>query len=151
MVRAAICSRGRTPLVLIDGSMNAAAYQEMLVFEAYPHLLRLFGSTNAFLFQEDMAPPHMARTSCQVRQDLGLRCLPWVPQSPDLNCLENAWDYLERHVRAIEPAPKDKEELFLALQRVWDAIPQSYFAGLVSSMPRRLAAVVKAKGFPTKY
>lgn len=151
MVWGGICSHGRTPLVLVDGSMTGPAYQEMLMFEVYPHLMRLYGSTEAFLFQEDMAPPHTARTSRQVREDLGLRCLAWVPQSPDMNCLENAWDYLERQVRAIEPPPKNREELFLALQQAWDAIPQSYIAGLVASMPRRLAAVIKGKGCPTKY
>lgn len=52
-----------------------------------------------------MAPPHTALNSYQVQQDLGLRCRPWVPQSRNLTCLENAWDCLERHVRAIEHAP----------------------------------------------
>lgn len=123
----------------------------MLVTTVYPEILRLFGSTQAMLYQEDMAPPHTAIVSRQVREQLGLRCLQWIPQSPDANCIENAWDYLERRVRAINPPPKNKVELFKALNDAWESIPQSYFASLVRSMPRRTTAMVKGRGFPTKY
>lgn len=74
-----------------------------------------------------------------------------MPQSPDLNPIENAWDILDRKVRALYPQPTTKDELFRALSDAWDDISQSYFEHLVDSMPRRMKAVIKTRGFPTKY
>ena len=37
------------------------------------------------------------------------------------------------------------------MEKEWEAIPQSVHRDLVESMPRRVAAVIKAKGGYTKY
>jgi hypothetical protein len=41
--------------------------------------------------------------------------------------------------------------LFELLKAEWDTIPASVLTNLIDSMPRRCAAVIKAKGFPIKY
>lgn len=151
MVWGGMCAHGRTLLVLAEGNMNTALYAEMFLTTVYPEIMRLFGSPEAMLFQEDLAQPHTDQASRQVRPQLGIRCPHCSPQSPDANCIENAWDYLERQVRTTLPAPKNKEELFDALKHAWYCIPQSYFASLVASMPRNAADIVKGRGFPTKY
>jgi len=58
---------------------------------------------------------HAAKASKAVKQQLGLQVFPWVGQSPDLNPIENAWEELERRLRARPTAPKNKDELFAAL------------------------------------
>ena len=37
------------------------------------------------------------------------------------------------------------------VEKEWEAIPQSACRDLVETMPRRIAAVIKAKGGSTKY
>ena len=123
----------------------------MLLDVVYSEVQVLCDDTESCVLQEDLAPPHTAKVCRAVRKELGYCLLPWVPQSPDLNPIENAWDYLERAIRALNPQPKTKEALFQALSDAWDNIPQSYFVSLVDSMPTRMVAVTKSKGFPTKY
>jgi hypothetical protein len=38
-----------------------------------------------------------------------------------------------------------------ALLKAWDALPDSLFESLIESMPRRIEACIKAKGWHTKY
>lgn len=71
------------------------------------------------------------------------------PQSPDLNIIENVWDHLEIRIR--QRPITSTATLKSALQLEWVQISPDYLANLVSSMPRRLQAVIDAKGGPTKY
>jgi transposase len=73
----------------------------------------------------------------------------WPPQSPDLNIIESVWDYMKRkkHLRL----PKSTEELWLVLQDVWANLPAKCLQILCASVPRRIDAVLKAKGGHTKY
>jgi len=58
---------------------------------------------------------------------------------------------LERRLRARPLAPNTKDDLFAALQDEWSAIPGAYLKALVGSIPRRVRAVVAARGASTKY
>lgn len=69
-----------------------------------------------------------------------------TPQSRDMNLIEHLWDYLKRKMS--ERKPSSVKELKTALQEEWDRLPNSF---LVSSMLRRLEAVIKAKGGSIKY
>ena len=75
--------------------------------------------------------------------------LKWPPQSPDLNVIEHIWEYLNRNI------PLDKRTtvstLFYLLENYWQKIEKQYIEKLIESIPRRLHAVIKAKGGPTKY
>ena len=77
--------------------------------------------------------------------------LHWPAQSPDLNPIENIWDELERRICKRIPLPKNETELFNLLQEEWSNIDESVYKNLVESMERRVQAVVKAKGHPTRY
>jgi len=46
---------------------------------------------------------------------------------------------------------EDFKALAKAIIEAWEAIPQEQIDDLIKSMPRRCAAVVKAKGWHTKY
>jgi hypothetical protein len=43
------------------------------------------------------------------------------------------------------------EELWERVEKEWDDIPASVCQGLIKSMPKRVMAVLKAKGGYTKY
>ncbi|MCG8431897.1 MAG: hypothetical protein MJA29_12090 [Candidatus Omnitrophica bacterium] len=52
--------------------------------------------------------------------------------------------------RPSEP-PKNKQELKEMLQRTWTNMDPAICEKLVLSMPKRLEAVIAARGGPTKY
>ncbi len=79
----------------------------------------------------------------------GVTALDFPPYSPDLNPMENLWATL---ARAVERYQADSiEALQDAIEAEWNKIDVAYLASLVASMPARIAAVLEADGWHTKY
>ena len=57
--------------------------------------------------------------------------------------------YLE--LATIGTSEEDWEKFCSALKEAWKAIPNSYIRKLIHSMPDRLRAVRRARGYQTKY
>jgi transposase len=66
-----------------------------------------------------------------------------------LNPIEHLWAELER--RIFNRNPKSKNDLKEIILREWGKIGPEVTKKLVESMPRRIQAVIEAKGGSTKY
>ncbi len=77
--------------------------------------------------------------------------LIWPPQSTDLNPIEHLWEVEEREIRIMDVQPTNLQQLRDAIMSIWTKISEECFQHLVESMPRRIKAVLKAKGGPTRY
>lgn len=150
MVWGCFTKNGLGPLVRLEGKITAVVYINMLENFLLPYMDTLDNQEN-YIFQEDNAPIHTARVVKDWKSENDINSLPWPAQSPDLNPIEHLWDELERQVRAHKPLPKNREDLWQILQEEWSKINASKYQNLVSSLPRRVAAVIKNKGHPTKY
>ena len=74
----------------------------------------------------------------------------WPGNSPDLNVIENCWVIVKRKIAALKPTYYS--DLVEKVKQVWaKEITVEYCARLVESMPRRIAAVLAAKGNSSKY
>jgi transposase len=85
----------------------------------------------------------------------GTKCEKLPPYSPDLNPIENVWSLLDARLSATRPGGWEREKEFRARVRnavSWvNANHSAALAKMVSSMPRRMRAVVEAKGAMTPY
>jgi DDE superfamily endonuclease len=77
--------------------------------------------------------------------------LLWPAQSPDLNPIEHLWNHLKRRLAEYEVVPNGILELWERVEKEWNNIGAEVCHNLIESMPRRVAAVLKAKGGYTKY
>ncbi len=75
--------------------------------------------------------------------------LDWPVHSPDLNPIENIWGIVKRKMR--NTRPKNADELKATVKETWASIPPQQCHKLITSMPRQIEVVIKAKGAPTKY
>jgi transposase len=75
----------------------------------------------------------------------------WPAQSPDLNPIEHLWGYLKRRLAEHKHPPNGIHELWDRVQVDWEEITALECQKLIKSMPRRVQAVLKAKGGYTKY
>ncbi|KAL0194984.1 hypothetical protein M9458_008556, partial [Cirrhinus mrigala] len=148
MVWGAMSAAGVGPLCFIKGRVNAASYQEILEHFMLPSAEKLYGDED-FIFQHDLAPAHSAKTTGKWFTDHGITVLNWPANSPDLNHIENLWDIVKRKLR--DARPNTLDELKAAIEASWASITPQQCHRLIASMPRRIEAVISAKGFPTKY
>ena len=77
--------------------------------------------------------------------------LDWPPQSPDLNPIEHLWQYIKMQLAKHETLAKEVWEIWEGVAEVWNNIEPEVCQNLIESMPRRVEAVMKAKGGNTKY
>ena len=57
----------------------------------------------------------------------------------------------ERLFKEARCASKNPLDLFSVLSNMWNTLPDSYFTGLIASMPKSIESVWKNRGGPTKY
>ncbi len=147
MVWAAMSSAGVGPLCFLKSTVNTAIYQEILEHFMLPSE-KLYGDAD-FIFQQDLAPAHTAKGIKSWFNDHGVTVLDWPANLPDLNPIENLWAIVKRKMR--DTRPNNTDDLKAALKAIWASITPEQCHRLITSMPRRIDAVIHAKGGPTKY
>jgi transposase len=129
----------------VVGTINTDNYINTLENHVIPMNLAHHG----LIFQQDNAPAHKSRRTMAWFAQHGIEVMWWPPQSPDLNIIENAWSYLKQQLE--KHRIKTMEELWTAVQEEWVAMSNDFIMSLVSSMPRRISAVIKNRGGHTRY
>lgn len=102
---------------------------------------------------QDGAPPHRAKFTIEVLQELGILgyFFNWPGSLPDCNPIENVWQIMKQRINHRIPRPTTNLALQIAIQEEWDAITSEEIASLVDSMPARIAAVAAVHGGHTCY
>ncbi|GBM03050.1 hypothetical protein AVEN_14561-1 [Araneus ventricosus] len=82
--------------------------------------------------------------------DMGPLIRP-VTSLTDMNIIESIWDAFQRDVQERSSPPRTPMDFWTLLQDSWCELPPGYFQTLVEIMPRRIAALLRARGDPTRY
>ncbi len=135
------------PLCFLKTKVTAPVYQETLEHFMLPSADQLFKDAD-FIFQQDLAPAHTAKSTRSWLNDHGVGVLDWPANSPDLNSIENIWGIVKRKMRNKTKKCRWAEG---HCQRNLGFIPPQQCHKLITSMTRWIEAVIKAKGAPAKY
>jgi transposase len=103
------------------------------------------------IFQQDNDPKHTSKKAKTWMEDNNIALLDWPPQSPDLSPIEQLWTHTKKELCKYPTYPKGVWEVWMRIEEVWNRIQPEVCQNLIESMPRRLQAVIKAKGGHTKY
>ncbi len=129
------------PLCFLKTKVTATIYQDILEHFTHPSADQLFKDAD-FIFQQDFATAHTAKSTKSWLNDHGVTVLDWPANSPDLSIVE-------RKMR--NKRQKNADELKATVKETWASIPPQQCHKPITSMPHRSEAVIKAKGAPTKY
>ncbi|KAI2657184.1 Transposable element Tc1 transposase [Labeo rohita] len=86
-----------------------------------------------FIFQQDLAPAHTAKSTKNWLNDHGVGVLDWPANSPDLNPIENLWGTVKRKMR--NKRSKNADELKATVKETWASIAPQQCHRLITSKP----------------
>ena len=138
-------------LVEVVGTMNSQQYCDILDVGVEESFEKLDIPKEERIFQQDNNPKHISKLAEKWFEDKGIQVLVWPAQSPDLNSIEHLWVHLKRSLLQYSTLSKEVYELWDRLEKQWNKIDPETCQKLIESMPRRIKAVIKAKGGHTNY
>lgn len=150
MVWGCMCSSGTGRVFKVEGNMKHDQYIGILQNVMRPSMADLFPDGEG-VFQHDNDPKHTAKATKQWLASQDFETLKWPAQSPDLNPIENLWRIVGVKRQNVTMQPQNEAQLWQVCKRAWRLITPDICRDLVDSMPKRMAAVIAAKGGATKW
>ena len=114
------------------------------------HLVPFMKSHGTKVLSQDGAPCHRVRSVKDMIRENGWTMIDWPGNSPDLNTIENLWNFIrDKLEQYLTNLPDLKREIL----KYWVIVlnDTDYCQKVVASMPRRLQAVIDAGGSHTEY
>ncbi len=107
MIWGAMSTAGVGPLCFLKTNVTAPVYQDILEHFMLPSADQLFKDAD-FIFRQDLAPAHTAKSTKSWLNDHGVGELDWPANLPDLNPIENLFCIVKRKMRNKRPEKADE-------------------------------------------
>ena len=151
MVWGCIWWNGVGVLSEVEGRMDAEQYVTTLEGALLQSMKDSGIPADDVIFQQDNDPKHTSRRAQIWFEEQDIKLLDWPAQSPDLSPIGHTWGHLKRCLSGYERAPTGVHQLWDRVVVEWGRISVEECQKWIESMPRRIQAVIKAKGGHTKY
>jgi transposase len=138
-------------LAEVEGRMDTDQFVAILEDHLLPSIEDSGIPEEEVIFQQDNDPKHTSKKAQKWMEDHDITILDWPAQSPDINPIEHLWFHVKKQLNKYPTQAKGVWELWERVSEVWNAIEPEVCQNLIESMPRRIGAVIKAKGGNTKY
>ena len=150
------CISGTTkgPLFVFEkelGKVNAQVYTQYVLPGMYKHLreMKHEGGFLRSIIMEDNASQHTAKLTTQIDLQNHIIKMTWPAYSPDLNPIENVWRLLKNRIG--KRFPRTDQEVRQFLEEEWATLTVDDFVHYIKEMPKRVQAVIAARGGSTKW
>ena len=143
MVWGAFSYLGASGLVAKKGRINSLRCSRILEGQLAP--MNALLHDGSAIFQQDNAPIGASYFMRDWFDNFDLITLEWPSRSPDLNPMENLWNWMARRVYGGGWQREDREELLESVMKRWPEIDQDCLGALARSMKKRCLSVMKAK------
>ncbi len=160
MVWGAMSSAGVGPLCFLRSTVNAAIYQDILEHFMLPSADKIYGDFKEMLISFSSRTWHLPTLPKVPKVGLMtwfIHCslvhlcyCAWLASKlawPEPK--ENIWGIVKRKMR--DTRPNNADDLKVTIKATWALITPEQCHRLIDSMPRRIDAVIHAKGGPTKF
>jgi len=98
MVWSCTSYNGVGTLAFVKGNLNTPGYQDILEKNLWSVVAKYFPS-NDFIFQDDNAPVHGARSTVEYKLRNNIKSFFWPAEFPDINIIENIWLLLKNALK----------------------------------------------------
>ena len=114
-------------------------YRNALLPSARHHFTR-----SPWFLLEDNDPKHHSNYTLAWKSAHRIVTLPWPSISPDTNLIENLWSILK--TRVAYRRPHLTKDLIKAINKEWNNLPKELALKLITSMEKRIEALIDASG-----
>lgn len=151
MIWGCMTADGPGNMCKIEGIMDQHLYKSILQ-EDFLETVDWYGlELKNIIFQQDNDSKHKSKIVRDWLVEQSFSILEWPAQSPDLNPIEHLWSHLKNRLNSYSTPANGMIELWQRIEDEWNKIDKTTCLNLIESMPRRIEAVLKAKGYWTDY
>ncbi|KAH9360325.1 hypothetical protein HPB48_012148 [Haemaphysalis longicornis] len=106
-----------------------------------------------YVFQQDLAPVHTAKSVKKLLTDCGVLQLEWIPKGADVSIIEHVWGRIKVVLSKEGLHRVLADDLWHVVEAAWNVIKEDkgYVEALYASLPSRIKHEIAAKGGMTRY
>jgi DDE superfamily endonuclease len=139
MVWGGVWYGGRTDLCVIEGTVDAEKYQQIL-----DHYLVRPGYTLEFDVLQDQATAHTAQSTDEFISEQGITMIDNPRSSPELNPIEKVWGWIKHE--ANKNLPGSLEEFKQLILKLWNEMDQNLINQYIENNPSIVNQIIEARG-----